>query len=346
MTTRLPGPRGPLSEALFAVLRGRPCRLERPTAMPDPLGDDAQLALFVLHELAYRPVEGVDPSWECEPSAMAMRAHLERRLESALRASVAVPDVDDPAEVPDALVELVAGAGAGGPSLSSWMLTHGTVDHLREFAVHRSAYQLKEADPHSTAIARMPAGAAKTALLEIQLDEYGPEPTDSHAALFASTMTALGLDPAAGAPLDLLPAPTLLTNTLLTTLASSRRLLGALVGHLAVFEMCSVEPMARYAAAVRRLLPGRDGAQAARFYDVHVAADARHEAVAGERLVPSFVAEEPEQAGDVLFGAAALLAVEAAMATHLLDRWTAGVSSLRSPRAEGRLRADCLRLVG
>ena len=35
-----------------------------------------------------------------------------------------------------------------------------------EFAVHRSAYQLKEADPHSWAIPRL-AGDAKTALGEV-----------------------------------------------------------------------------------------------------------------------------------------------------------------------------------
>ena len=43
---------------------------------------------------------------------------------------------------------------------------------MREFAVHRSGYQLKEADPHSWAIPRL-SGRAKSALIEIQYDEYG-----------------------------------------------------------------------------------------------------------------------------------------------------------------------------
>ena len=43
---------------------------------------------------------------------------------------------------------------------------------VREFIVHRSAYQLKEADPHSWAIPRL-SGPPKAALVEIQADEYG-----------------------------------------------------------------------------------------------------------------------------------------------------------------------------
>ena len=335
--TAMPAPRGPLTEQLFERLVRPPSRLpDLVGRVDDPFGGDAQLALFVLQELAYRPVDGVDDRWEDEPSALALRVRLERRLEEALRSAVAVPAGADRGDVPDAVVALIA--GADGPSLSSWVVEHATLDHLREFAVHRAPYQLKEADPHSTAIVRLPAGRAKAALLAIQLDEYGPEPGDAHAVLFAETMDALGLDPDAGADLDRVPAPTLVTNTTLGLLASSRRLLGALVGHLAVFEMCSVEPMARYAAAVRRLLPGVAGTRAARFYDVHVAADGRHQVIALEELVRSFVAEQPARAGDVLFGAAALLHVERLMAEHLLDCWGRGETSLRAALPGSSLR--------
>jgi Iron-containing redox enzyme len=48
----------------------------------------------------------------------------------------------------------------------------GTLAQLREFAIHRSAYQLKEADPHTWAIPRL-TGAVKAAMVEIQADEYG-----------------------------------------------------------------------------------------------------------------------------------------------------------------------------
>jgi hypothetical protein len=343
--TALPSPRGPLTERLFRSLRRPPSPLPR-VPLGDPLDDDAQLALFVLQELMYRPVDAVDDAWEDEPSLLVLRRALERRLEDALRSEVPVPVVDDPADVPDALVAVIA--GADGPSLSSWMLDHGTVEHLREFAVHRAPYQLKEADPHSTAISRLPAGEAKAALLEIQIDEYGPEPAEAHAVLFAETMAALGLDPTGGPDLDRVPAPTLLTNTTLGLLASSRRLLPALVGHLAVFEMCSVEPMARYAAAVRRAIPGAAGTRAARFYDVHVVADGRHQVIALDRLVRSFAVEHPGTGRDVLFGAAVLMHVERHMAEHLLACWARGWTSLRTPLPGSSLRSPgpALALVG
>jgi hypothetical protein len=343
--TALPSPRGPLTERLFRSLRRAPGPLPQ-VPLGDPLDDDAQLALFVLQELTYRPVDGVDDAWEDEPSLLVLRRELEGRLEAVLRAEVPVPAVDDPAAVPEALVAVIA--GADGPSLSSWMLDHGTVEHLCEFAVHRAPYQLKEADPHSTAISRLPAGEAKAALLEIQVDEYGPEPAEAHAVLFAETMTALGLDPSGGPDLDRVPASTLLTNTTLGLLASSRRLLPALVGHLAVFEMCSVEPMARYAAAVRRAIPGSAGTRAARFYDVHVVADGRHEVIALDRLVRSFAVEHPAAGRDVLFGGAVLMHVERLMAEHLLACWSRGWTSLRTPLPGSALRSPgpALALVG
>ena len=299
--------------------------------------EDEQLALYVMQELSYRQIDGVDPAWEEDPSLLSLRRMLEARLERRLRASCATPTCN-PGQVADAMIKLID--DADGPSLSSWVEAHGTIDHLREFAVHRSAYQLKEADPHSFVIPRLPAGATKTAVLEIQFDEYGGAvPTEAHAALFAGTMREFGLDASPGAYVDLLPAVTLRTNTLLNLLGRSRRLAGACIGHLAVFEMTSVEPMARYAAAVRRILPGGDGTRAARFYDVHVAADGHHATVA-KRMVRDLVIELPELAGEVLFGAAALMHVEQCLAEHLLDRWQAGRTSLRAPLPGSRLRPD------
>ena len=51
--------------------------------------------------------------------------------------------------------------------------------------MHRSAYQLKEADPHSWALPRL-SGPPKAALVEVQADEYGGgRPERIHAELFA-----------------------------------------------------------------------------------------------------------------------------------------------------------------
>jgi pyrroloquinoline quinone (PQQ) biosynthesis protein C len=294
--------------------------------------EDEQLAFFLLQQLSYRPIVGVDPAWEDDPSFLLLRELLERTMEDRLRDVLDVPDCA-PARVPDALLAMID--GAEGPSLSGWLEENGTLAHLREFVVHRSAYQLQEADPHSFAIPRLAAGKAKTALLELQVDEYGGhEPSEAHAALFAQTMKAVGLDPREGPDIERLPAVTLATNTLLNRLGRSRRLVGACIGHLAVFEMTSVAPMANYAAVCRRVLGDEDGTRAARFFDVHVAADGFHARMAMERLVDGFVEQFPDDAPGILFGAAALLHLESAFTDHLLTCWKGGDSSLRTPRGD------------
>ncbi len=196
---------------------------------------------------------------------------------------------------------------------------------MQEFAVHRSAYQLKEADPHTWAIPRL-AGGPKAAMIEIQADEYGGGvEAEMHASLFADTMAALGLDPAYGAYLDRLPGPTLATVNLVSLFGLHRRHRGSLVGHLAIFEMTSVTPMARYSRALARLGLGPD---ARRFYDVHVEADARHSVVAADRMAAGLAATEPALAPDIVFGARAIMDVEARFTDHLLGSWARGRSSL------------------
>jgi hypothetical protein len=139
-------------------------------------------------------------------------------------------------------------------------------------------------------------------------------------------MAALELDTAYGAYVDAVPAVTLATTNLMSLFGLHRRLRGALLGHLAAFEMTSSLPNRRYGNGLRRLGYGE---KATRFYDEHVAADAVHEQVAAHDLCGAFVAEEPDQAAEVLFGAAACLALDARVGRHLLDSWAAGASSLR-----------------
>jgi Iron-containing redox enzyme len=244
------------------------------------------------------------------------------------RKKSARPASDPVGDVGDALGELIA--GASGPSLSTFLLESGTLQQFQEFCVHRSAYQLKEADPHTFAIPRL-AGEAKAAMVEIQYDEYGSGcASEMHSTLFAATMTALDLDPAYGAYLDRLPGTTLATVNLASLLGLHRRWRAALVGHLAVFEMTSVEPMGRYSRALARLEIGPEGR---RFYDVHVAADARHGDIALDRMVAGLIDTEPHLGTDVLFGAAAVLLLEDRFARRLLTSWSAGRSSLTSPGA-------------
>jgi hypothetical protein len=214
---------------------------------------------------------------------------------------------------------------ATGPSLSLHMERDGTVEQFREFATHRSAYQLKEADPHTWGIPRV-QGEAKAALVAIQDDEYGAGVDEAmHYQLFAATLRALGLDDRYGAYLDLLPGSTLATVNLVSMLGLHRRWRGALVGHLAVFEMTSVTPMGRYSRALERFGFGPD---VRRFYDVHVVADAEHEVIALHRLVAGFVDDEPGLVDDVVFGARAVMEVEGRFGTALLDAWEEGGTAL------------------
>jgi len=316
----LPRPRGRLSEQLVSALRQPPHSVRLPSAADE---EDGHFSLYVLYELHYQSFDDAADGWEWEPSLLALRARLEADFEAALRADVGPVDADG--AVPD-LLERALAAG-DGPSLSRYLECQASAEQFREFVVHRSAYQLKEADPHSWAIPRL-AGAPKVALVEIQSDEYGGgRPERQHARLFADTMEALDLDPTYGAYLDRIPGVTLATVNLMSLCGLHRRLRGAIVGHLAALEMDSTLPNRRYGNGLRRL--GLD--RATDFYDEHVEADAVHEALAAHDLAGAFAAAEPELAADVLFGARAMVKLDTAVATHIMDRWSRGESSLREP---------------
>jgi hypothetical protein len=323
-----PRPRGPISEQLIGEWREEPHPIESVVIdlQGDPLADeDLQLSLYACYELHYRGFDGVDPAWEWEPSVLSLRAELERRFEDALGEALG-PELTDPvpAEGMDlALRELAE--DDDGPSLSRFAEREADVEQLREFMIHRSAYQLKEADPHSWAIPRL-WGPPKAAIVEVQADEYGGGRADRvHARLFADSMAAVGLDPAYGAYLDAIPGVTLATVNLMSLCGLHRRRLGAIVGHLALFEMTSSVPNRRYANGVRRL--GFDD-RAAAFFDEHVIADAVHENIAAVDLAGGLARQDPGASGDILWGARALLLLEARWADHLLGSWSAGRSSL------------------
>jgi hypothetical protein len=141
-------------------------------------------------------------------------------------------------------------------------------------------------------------------------------------------MRALDLDPTYGAYLDQLPAVTLATTNLISMFGLHRRLRGALVGHLASFEMNSVGPMGRYSAWLESLGVPEGGR---RFYDVHVEADEEHQYVAVEELVGGLLENEPDQAGAVLFGAKSVAFVERVFADHVVSAWRGDRTSLWTP---------------
>ena len=292
-------------------------------AAKNPLADDdLQLALYLCYELHYRGFDGVDERWEWDPILLGFRRLLEAAFERTLLDRVPPRDRVEAGGVGALLFELAA--EDDGPSLSRFLAAGGTLEQFREFAIHRSAYQLKEADPHTWAIPRLD-GAAKSALVEVQADEYGSgRPERMHSRLFADAMAALGLDSSYGAYLELLPGTTLATVNLISLFGLHRRWRGALVGHLATFEITSPEPNRRYANGLRRL--GLEDATA--FYDEHVEADSVHENIAAYDLAGGLAGAEPKLAAEIVFGAETLLELEARFASALLESWKAGRSSL------------------
>ena len=233
----LPAPRGPLSASCSSTrLRGAPAPLCVDRARPrrrDPLADDdLQLALYVAYELHYGGFAGVDERWEWEPSLLALRARSRSLRGGAARGDRGPRRGAAPEEM-DLALRAIADAD-DAPSLSSYMEREGTREQVREFLVHRSAYQLKEADPHSWALPRL-RGAPKAALVEIQADEYGGGRAERvHAHLFARAMEALGLDSDLRRVPRRIPGVTLATVNLMSLLGLHRRRRGAIVGHLAL----------------------------------------------------------------------------------------------------------------
>ena len=340
----LPSPRGPVSAAfLAAVVRdpGRSIDLRHLGWDGDDAAactdEDLQLALCLAYELHYRGLAGVDDRWEWHPELLWARARWEDHLVAGLELAVPRDDVsgapDDLGASGDPVADVVLGLtelaeADGEPSMSKFLLRRATAEQLAEFLVHRSLYHLKEADPHSWAIPRL-SGEVKGALVTIQADEYGGGvPSVMHAQLFRTLMADWGLDTTYGCYLDQVPGSTLLGSNLISLFGLHRRWRGALVGHLAAFEMSSSVPNARYARAHRRL---GGGEAAARFFDEHVVADAVHEQIALHDLAAGLVRAEPALAGDVLFGARCAAYADTVAATFQLGRWEAGLSSLRPP---------------
>jgi hypothetical protein len=332
---RVASPRGPLSELVSSWLRGAlspDVAVARETydlapAAGDVVSDeDLQLTLWVLYELHYGGFDDVDDRWEWSPECLEVRRWLERDLEAHLRAVTAdeVRAVVTGAEpVPERLFGLVEAAES--PPLARYLQRHATRGQMLEFLTHRSIYTLKEADPHSWAIPRL-AGPAKVALVELQYDEYGAgRPARQHAAMFARTLEACGLDSGYGTYIDTVPAVTLAVNNTMSMFGLHRRLRGATVGHLAAFEATSSLPARRVAMGLRRLgFP--DPAPA--YFEEHIEADAVHEQLAMRNICGRLVMESPDMLESVAFGAAACLYADNRSAECLLSAWKQGATSL------------------
>lgn len=320
----LPWSRGPLSDFVLSALQREPGTLGPSPSLSqvDALSsDDFGLALYLCYELHFRNLS--EAEWEWDPDLLRFRREMELVFEGRLRDEVGWVTPGAALSVGIALEELIQ--QCSGLSLSDYLNDDGTLDQFRELCVHRSAYHLREADPHAFGIPRL-TGDAKAALVEMQYDDYGYGNVEHmHSTLFAGTMTALGLDASYGSYVENIPGVTLAMVNLTSMFALHRRWRAALVGHLAISEMTSVETMFRYSQALARFGVGLD---ARRYYDVHANADARHARIARDRLVAGLLGAEPHLEEDLLFGAAAVLLLEERFQRHLLGAWSKHRTSL------------------
>jgi hypothetical protein len=282
--------------------------------LPAESPDDAALTLWVLHELAYGGFDDVDDRAEGDPELARVRQRLERDLEADLRARW--PGAPDGVDLADGFFDWVA--AHDGPSLARHVQTEATEEQVLDLLRVRSVYHLKEADPTTWVIPRLPT-VAKAALVELQYDEYGGgDPSRLHAHLFARGLEASGLRPEHGAYVDETPVEILEQNNVVSMFGLQRRLRGAAVGHLAAFEATSSLPSRRMARGLERLgFPP----EIVGYYTEHVEADAVHEQVALRDVCVPLVAADPSLEADVWFGAWTCLDLEARAARRLLDSW-------------------------
>lgn len=317
---KVPMERGPLSRWVSEVLRGSGTTQPPPVPQGPVTGDaDVQLSLWLIYELHYRGFEDASDDLEWDTRLIGLRRDIERRFETELRAATA----DATGAVPaggDLGQHILALAESGDPpSLALFLQRHATLEQMRSYLRDRSLQQLKESDPHSFVLGRLD-GPAKAALAELQYDEYGGgRPERLHATLYGDALEGAGLDRTYGAYIDQASALNLANANVMSMFALNRRLRGASMGHLAVFEATSSVPCRRIANGVARL--GLPEVVAAYFHE-HVEADAVHEHLAADGICAAMVAADPGLRDDVVFGAATCLRMDALLAAEALQRWT------------------------
>ncbi|MFP5347419.1 MAG: iron-containing redox enzyme family protein [Actinomycetes bacterium] len=332
-------PRGPLSHRLVSTLGSEPFRVEGLRDLAEDVvaasrfivdDEDVQLSLYLLYELHYGGLEGVDDRWEWSPQLLEARAVLEARFEQDLRAEFSWADPEPALEdLPSVLFQLAAPSSSpSGGGVASYVAREATLEQVAELLALRSVYQLKEGDPQTWTIPRL-SGPAKAALVEIQMDEYGGGRFERmHSQLFARCLRSVGMSEEPNRYLEHVPAVTLASVNAMSLFGLHRRLRGASCGLLAAFEMTSSLPCRRYVSGLQRLGLGENATE---FFDEHVEADAVHEQVAAHDLCGGLARQEPGLVDDVLLGAAVCLGLDARSGDRVLAAWSRGRSALRKP---------------
>ncbi|MGA8256341.1 MAG: iron-containing redox enzyme family protein [Nocardioides sp.] len=268
-----------------------------------------------MYELMYRGFDEVDDGAEWDAGFLRLRRRLETDLEARLRSRWSGPA----AASPDLASDLFSFfEDANGPSVARFIQTSANAEQAREFLKVKSIYHLKESDPTTWVLPRLPV-VAKAALAELQYDEYGAgDPNRLHHHLFARGLQGAGLTSSYGAYIDEAPVAVLEQNNTVSLFGLHRRLRGAAVGHLAAFEATSSIPSRRLAQGFERVGLGQSIVD---YYAEHVSADAVHDQLAVRSICGGLVAAEPEQRAEVFFGAFTCLDLERRFAEVWLAQW-------------------------
>ena len=250
----LPPVRGPWTASLYELLETGGAAMEDPV-IPACLSDvavldddDLQMALYLCYELHYMGIAG-------RGRGMGVGAVVLRFRAASRRAS-----------------RRPAYAGRARPIGLCRRDGRGTAAARRDRS-RAAALALPQAQARSISSAsrrpplRLPAqggrpahlgdprltGRAKAALVEIQIRRVRRRSSRAHAlGAVRNTMARWGWTPLRRLPRRV-PGITLATVNLMSLFGLHRRLRGAIVGHLAVFEMTSSMPNRRYGDGLRRL---------------------------------------------------------------------------------------------
>ena len=260
---------------------------------------------------------------EWDPEVLALRQALESCFLDDIRASIEPPTRLSPDEAEARLLRMAR--GGDGPSLSGVIQGTPSLERVRELFIHRSAYQLKEADPHTWA---MPQAARRG---------QGGHRRDPGRRVrgrcdHRDARRAVRRDDARGRSrpgLRRLPRPDprrdpghdqpdLTPRTAPQVARRAPRSPGA------VRDDLGAEPTLRHGPAAARLRRGRlpvlrrarRGGRGAR-------------SVAAVDLAGGLAAQDPRLGADILWGAKALLAIDGRWARHMLQAWGDDSSSLR-----------------
>ena len=220
------------------------------------------------------------------------------------------------------------------PSVSSFIEREATAEQLLEFMVHRSAYQLKEADPHSWALPRL-WGRPKAAMVEVQADEYGNGREHGHprravrardgggrARLHLRRLPGPdpGRDPGDRQPdVAVRPAP--------AAARRDRRSSGAVRD-----DVLGAEPPLRHGPAAARL-----SARTRACSSTSTSSPTRCTRASRRSTWPAGSPRRTRGSGaDMLWGASALLEIDGRWARHVMHAWE-GDSSSPAPGARRRV---------